>query len=457
MTSPEIVRFTDKGLGNDAYLLVAGADALVIDAERDVRPYVAAAEERGARIVAALDTHLHADFVTGARELAARGAEVFASAAGDYAFAHRGLAHGDRAEAGPFALRSIATPGHTPEHLAFLLEGADPPVLFSGGALMPGGAARTDLLGPDRTLELARALYRTLTQAFADLPNATIVHPTHGAGSFCSAGGGHGDRSTTLGAERTQNPLLAARDEDDFVERLLSGYGHYPPYFLRLREVNRAGPPLLGDGPTPAALSAEQVRKELAAGAWPIDTRPAARWTEAHLKDSVAIQVASASFATWVGWVVPWATRLVLIAEDEAAAREAGRRAAGIGYEDVAGWARLDDLADAGFEIATTPSHNADATARLLDAERPPTLIDVRRPSEHAGGMIPGALGIEAGTFGDGVPQGLTGTPVLIYCASGNRANIAASLLERAGAKDVAVFPGGFPEWRRAGHPIERP
>jgi hydroxyacylglutathione hydrolase len=453
--SLDVIRFTDPGLGNDAYVLVSGETAVAVDPARDVRRYLRAAEERDATIIAAVETHLHADFVSGVRELAARGADVYAGEAAGLAFPHRPVREGTRVEVDGVALVGLATPGHSPEHLAYLVEG-DPPILFSGGALIPGGAARTDLLGEERTVELARLLYRTLHERLAELPDETVVHPTHGGGSFCSTGGGGSeDRSTTLGFERKYNPLFNADSEESFLETLLSGYGLYPPYFLRLREINRTGPRVLNDRPPPR-LHPDDVDRELTAGSWALDVREPKAYATGHLRGSVVVPLRGGSFSVRMGWVVPWGTRLVLVADDEAAAGKAAAKAAGIGYEDVAGWATFDSLRDAGMPVATTPIVDSEELRRRLEPPDRPILLDVRHPPEWEEGTLPGAMTVEFGDLSREIPDELRREPVIAYCASGARAAVAASLLERAGIDPVTLFLGGPGEWRASGRQLDR-
>jgi glyoxylase-like metal-dependent hydrolase (beta-lactamase superfamily II)/rhodanese-related sulfurtransferase len=454
---PEVLRFTDRGLGNDSYLLVSGRIAVALDPARDVRRYFEASLLRGASIVAAVETHLHADFVSGARQLAARGAKVYASAAGDLSFPHHPVRDRERVRADGLSLRALATPGHSPEHLALLVEETDPPILFTGGALIPGGAARTDLLGEDRTVELAKALYRTFHERLAQLPDETVVHPTHGAGSFCSTGGGGSEeRSTTLGFERKHNPLFNADSEEAFVETLLSGYGLYPPYFLRLREVNRTGPRVLDSPPALLRLEPTDVERELAAGSWALDARATKAYAAGHLRGSLTVPLDGGSFAVRLGWVVPWETRLVLVADDEAAALKAAIKAAGIGYEDLAGWATFDSLHDAGMPTTETPIVDAEEVARRLEGTDQPIVLDVRHPPEWKEGTLPGAMTVEFGALAQGIPDELRRGPVITYCATGARAGVAASLLERAGVERVSVFPGGPDEWRGSGRRVEK-
>jgi len=272
------IALVDEGLGNSSYLVDLGdGRALAVDPARDPGPYLAAAGARGLTIAYAAETHLHADFVSGSRELAARGARVLAAAAGGTVFGHRVLHDGDEVDLGGLTLRALATPGHAPEHLSYLvLDGSRPAALFSGGSLLVGAVARTDLIAPGRTEELARSLWRSLHERILTLPGDLPVYPTHGAGSFCAAPAG-GERTTTIGAEKAASPLLAAPGEDAFVKLLLGGLGSYPPYFLRLREVNRQGPVLHGPGPWELpALPAGQVRALIGAGATLIDARPIA-------------------------------------------------------------------------------------------------------------------------------------------------------------------------------------
>ena len=246
-SNPEPIAFVDDGLGNSSYLVDLGAGrALVVDPARHPGGYLAEAERRRLDIAYAAETHLHADFVSGARELGALGAALLVPRTAGHGFAVRGVADGEEVDLGGLTLRGLATPGHTPEHLSYLLlDGATPLALFSGGSLLVDAVARTDLIAPDQTEALARELWRSLHERILILPDDLPVYPTHGAGSFCSAPAG-AERITTIGRERAANPLLAAPDEDAFVKQLLDGLGTYPPYFLRLRDVNRAGPRLYG-------------------------------------------------------------------------------------------------------------------------------------------------------------------------------------------------------------------
>ncbi|MGH3123488.1 MAG: MBL fold metallo-hydrolase, partial [Streptosporangiaceae bacterium] len=300
-----LIPLVDEGLGNSAYLADLGdGRALAVDASRDLRALRGAAAKRGLRVAFAADTHLHADFLTGAVQLAVdEGATVLAAAAGHREFPHIALAEGDETDLGGLTLRALATPGHTGEHLSYLLlDGGRELGVFTGGSLIVGSAARTDLLGAGRTGELARAQYRSLRR-LATLPDATPVWPTHGAGSFCSAPPGTA-RVSTIGAEKASNPLLAAPDEDAFARRLLASLGSYPAYFTRLAEANRHGPAPVTGSPRLAPLSPAGLRSLTGAGGQLIDVRPVEDFAAGHVPGAVSIPLRE-QFATWLGWLLP--------------------------------------------------------------------------------------------------------------------------------------------------------
>ncbi|MGE5293090.1 MAG: MBL fold metallo-hydrolase [Micromonosporaceae bacterium] len=445
MAETKIVPVVDEGLGNSAYLVDLGdGRALAVDVPRDVRAVRAAARLHGLTVAFAADTHLHADFLSGAPQLAAwDSAQILASAAGARAFDHRGLADGDEVDLGGLTLRAWATPGHTAEHLAYLL--ADGPQVlgvFTGGSLLVGAAARTDLAGPRQAEPLARALHVSLRRLLT-LPGATPVYPTHGAGSFCSAPPG-AERTTTIGREKATNPLLAAPDADAFVKALLGSLGTFPPYFLRLAEQNRRGPAILRSDPLLAPLTAARVRALLDSGAQVIDVRPVPAYAAGHIPGSLANPLRPA-FATWLGWLVPDpATPLVIVADPGQDLAEAAWQAVKIGYGNLAGTLAggLPAWEAAGQPVAATP---------LLAAGQvdPAAVIDVRQAGEYAGGHLPGARSIELGALAREAP-GLDGRPVVTMCGHGERAATAASVLERAGHTGVAVLAGGPPDWADA-------
>jgi glyoxylase-like metal-dependent hydrolase (beta-lactamase superfamily II)/rhodanese-related sulfurtransferase len=446
--SSEIVPLVDEGLGNSSYLVPLGdGRALVVDPRRDPTPYLELAERLSLRIAFAVETHLHADFVSGSRELAAYGAAILAPAASHLATAYRGLEDGEEVDLGGLTLRATATPGHTPEHLAYLLLDSSKPVaLFSGGAVLPGGAARPDLIGPEQTEPLARELYRSAHRRLNQLPDDLAVYPTHGAGSFCSAGTG-GGRTTTLGRERHES-LLFTTAEESFVHSFLNGLGTYPPYFLRLRSVNQRGTRLYGvKRPQLARLSTDEFRGQLAAGAIVIDVRPFVDFARGHIPGAVSIALRPA-FASWLGWIVPAGRPIVFVRAPSQDGPDLVEQCLKIGYENLVG--ELEGGIDA-WRAAGLPASTI--AIRQVNEEPQGSSLDVRQASEWASGHIPGARHVELGSVvasASAIPAG----PLTIYCGHGERAMTAASLLEGQGRASLAVLDGGFDAWRSAKRPI---
>ena len=443
-----LIPLTDEGLGNTAYLAGLGdGRALAVDASRDLRALREAAAKRGLRVAFAADTHLHADFLTGAVQLAAdEGATVLAAAAGQRAFPHTALADGDEVGLGGLRLRALATPGHTGEHLSYLLlDGGRELGVFTGGSLIVGSAARTDLFGAGRAGELARAQYRSLRR-LAALPDATAVWPTHGAGSFCSAPPGAA-RVTTIGAEKASNALLAAPDEDAFARRLLASLGSYPAYFDRLAEVNRSGPAPVAGTPGLAPLTPAGLRSLMSGGGQVIDVRPVADFAAGHVPGAVSIPLRD-QFATWLGWLIPDGVPLGFVLAGGQDPAEVAWQALKIGYENLAG--QLDG-GMAAWHADGGPAETTGLVTAGRIAGRP--VLDVRQAAEYAAGHVPGAVHVELGSLparAQDVPAG-----AVVMCGHGERAMTAASLLQRAGHQGLAVLAGGPQDWADAtGRPL---
>ncbi len=432
----------DEGLGNSAYLVDLGdGRALAVDASRDLRALRAAAERAGLRVAYAADTHLHADFLTGATALAATdGTEVLAAASGHRGYPHTGLADADEVDLGGLTLRALATPGHTFEHLSYLLLDGDRVVaLFTGGSLLVGAAARTDLAGAEHAEELARAQFRSLRRLMT-LPDDTPVLPTHGAGSFCSAPVG-AERTTTIGRERGTNPLLAAAGEDAFVRALLGRLGSYPPYFDRLAERNRIGPRVVSTA-TLAPLGLGEVDRLCADGAQVVDVRPVRDFATAHVPGALSIELRPA-FATWLGWLVDDARPLVFVRNADQDPDEIVWQALKVGYDAIAG--ELDGGIPIWTGAGRPVTRNPLVDAAALDG----TVLDVRQDDEYASGHVPHALHVELGALtdpGTGLPPGA----VAVMCGHGERAASAASVLERAGRPGAGIVIGGPEEWADA-------
>jgi glyoxylase-like metal-dependent hydrolase (beta-lactamase superfamily II)/rhodanese-related sulfurtransferase len=437
----QLIPLVDVGLGNSTYLVDLGdGRALAVDAARDLRALRAAADARGLRVAFAADTHLHADFLSGAVQLAHdEGATVLASAAGHRGFPHVPLDDGDEIDLGGLTLRALATPGHTDEHVSYLLLDGDQQLgVFTGGSLIVDAAARTDLLGPARADELARAQYRSLRR-LATLPDATSVWPTHGAGSFCSAPPG-AERTTTIGAQKHANPLLAAADEDAFARELIDSLGSYPAYFDRLAEVNRRGPAPITAEPGLAARNPAEVRSLLENGAIVVDVRPIRQFADGHIPGSVSIPLRDA-FASWLGWLLPHDQPLVFVLGSGQDPAEIVWPALKIGYEQLAG--QLE-----GAIGAWSADGGVVTTTRIISADEfeDRAVLDVRQHAEYAVGHVPGAVHLELGNLLEHAAQ-LPHRRMVVICGHGERAMTAASLLERYGHRDIAVLAGGPQDW----------
>lgn len=448
MSSFTVLPLLDEGLGNQAYLVdLGGGSALAPDPNLDVRLLDATAEERDLSVAFVAETHLHADFLSGATRLSRRdGARVIASKVGGRRFDHLGVEDGDEVDLGGLTLRAWSTPGHTDEHMSYLLsDGAQPLAVFTGGSLIVGAAARTDLMGPERTDTLARAQFRSLRR-LAELPDETLVFPTHGAGSFCSAPPG-ADRSSTIGRERVTNPLMRLDEEDVFVAALLSSLGTYPPYFDRLAAINRQGP----DDPGPAALpplSTAVVVALCRAGAQVVDVRPTADYAAGHLPGALAIPLRPV-FASWLGWLVPDpSTPLVVVRNRDQDPDEILWQARKVGYSSIVG-----ELSG-GMPAWTADGATAVVTP-LVDAAaiQPGRVVDVRQRAEFEAGHLPQATNVELGAIGSAsLPEG----PLVVMCGHGERAASAASVLERAGRTDLRIVSGGPVDWARTSqHALE--
>jgi len=444
-----LIPLTDEGLGNTAYLAGLGdGRALAVDASRDLRALREAAAKRGLTVAFAADTHLHADFLTGAVQLAAdEGATVLAAAAGQRTFPHTALADGDEVSLGGLTLRALATPGHTGEHLSYLLlDGSTEVGVFTGGSLIVGSAARTDLLGADRAGELARAQYRSLRR-LAALPDATAVWPTHGAGSFCSAPPGAA-RTSSIGAEKASNALLAAPDEDTFARRLLASLGSYPAYFTWLAEVNRRGPAPVAGSPGLSPLTPAGLRSLRSGGGQVVDVRPVADFAAGHVPGSVSIPLRG-QFATWLGWLIPPVVPLGFVLAGGQDPAEVAWQALKIGYENLAG--QLDG-GMAAWHVDAGPSETTGLVSAGRIAGRP--VLDVRQAAEYAAGHLPGAVHVELGDLPARAKDAPAGAVVM--CGHGERAMTAASLLQRAGHQGLAVLAGGPGDWAAAtGRPLQ--
>lgn len=450
-----------ESLANNSY--VVGSEqsgrCIVIDPARDIDQYVQIAANHGTRIVYAFETHVHNDFVSGARELADQaGCQVAASASGGLLFPSVRLQEGDEFDLGDFKVRIMHTPGHTPESVSFVVEEqGQPTAIFTGGALMLGGAARVDLLGSKVAPFLARWLHNTIHEKLLKLPDDVQVYPTHGGGSFCSIGAPGGEVPTTIAHERMTNPFAAEAEETSFVKFALTGLGSYPSYYKYMADINRRGPDILGGVPRLASLTALSVRNHLDNQAALIDARREREFNIEHIPGSYAVPHGN-SMATWVGWVVPWGQPLVLLSADASHHDDMMRQLIRIGFDRVHGFLSggIDAWKTAGLPVEQSKRLDLDSLKAARDMPTAPLVIDVRQKNEYTSGHIPGALNIELGELQehlDGLPREL---PVVTVCAAGMRATTAGSILQRDGRDNVQVVDeAGTPAWIERGYPSE--
>ncbi len=447
------IPFVHEGLGNSSYLVgLEGGAAVLVDPDRSVQRYLDAAQAHGWRIASVIETHLHADFVSGAHELAAVvEAQLFLPAGAESRLVHHPVRAPEKLTLDGIEVETLASPGHTPEHTSYVLRtAAGPPALFSGGSLMVGGAARTDLIAPDMTEPLTRAQFRTLKTAFSALPDATLLYPTHGGGSFCTAGGG-GERTSTLGQERVANPLLRFDDEDAFADWFPTTFQAIPAYYFRMRAFNQAGPRLRRDIPNPPPMSPGEF-DALRSDALVIDVRPIEAYAKAHIPNSLSIRFRDV-FAVWLGWLVPENAHVLFVVGDVPLERVLDESLL-VGYERFAGVLEggVEGWEATGRPTVGAPLVNAtEARRSLVDGA---SVVDVREVSEYRTGHIPDAIHVPLGQLASRVDEVPLDRPIVAYCGHGERAATAVSLLERAGHKVLLNLDGGIGAWREAGYTV---
>ena len=440
--------FVDEGLGHSSYVVDLGdGTAAVVDPPRFTTTHEALAQHLDLRIVWTLDTHSHADYVTGSPALAARGVVTFiAPDASRLASPHRPVHDGEHVDlAADVELIVIATPGHTPDHHSYLLaERGVPIALFSGGSLMVGAIGRTDLCGPELAEPLAHEMFRSLRR-FDDLPADLAVYPTHGSGSFCAAPGGS-QRTSTIGHERIANQLFAIRDEEIFVEQLVDGFGTFPGYFTRLPELNRLGPTRYDTVPELTPLNAENLQRHVNSGGVVIDARPVAAFSAGHLPGSISNTLRPVS-ASWLGWLVAADRPLAFVLDPDQDRDDLVRQCLDVGHERLVG-----ELAG-GFGAWTTAGRPASTIRLIGPADMTDDVLDIRQANEYCAGHVPGAINIELWQ----VPSADLPTGSLtVMCGHGERAMTGASLLAKRGRPDAVVLEGGPDTWSSAtGHALE--
>jgi hydroxyacylglutathione hydrolase len=445
-------RFFDEGLAQASFLI--GCDrtrrGVVVDPRRDASIYAAAAAQSGVTIAASIETHVHADFVSGARELAAKGADVYAGPGSDLEFAHHAVSDGETLRVGDIVITFLHTPGHTPEHVCLLAEQSGQPTrLFTGDLLFVGAVGRPDLLGSELTRRLAFDLFDSLNRVMA-LDDNVEVHPGHGAGSLCGAGIGR-EPSSTIGRERRQNALLQYRDRDAFVKAVLDDLPETPPYFARMKKVNRTGPDVLGlvdASPRIAAIKPAAAAALAADGAVIADLRPAGAFAGGHPDGAINLGFGT-KVGYWAAWVIPADSHVILLADEPAHVQDAATQLLRVGLDRIDGSLAggYEAWIGAGLPVASFEQISA-ADLRARAGDRQLQLLDVRSPREYHADHIEGSVNVPVGDVPERARQLSADGTFATICEGGYRSTLAASLLAREGIAHIVNVVGGMAAYR---------
>jgi hydroxyacylglutathione hydrolase len=458
-----VTQFRIEGLGHLSTLVAdeSRGVAAVVDPRRDVDVYLDAAREAELRITHVFETHLHNDYVSGGRELAAlTGATHVIGAGAELRHEHRPARDGDAFEVGAIGFRTLDTPGHTPEHVTYAVSDSsraeEPFLLLTGGSLLVGAVGRTDLLGAENARPFAAAMYRSLHDVILRQEDSVMVYPTHGAGSLCSTGISATSWST-VGFERRNDPLLSIDDVDAFARALLAGQPTIPRYFARMRPINQAGPRLLGGAvPTIEPLAGEDLDRAIDSGALLVDARSSEAHASQRIPGSLSVPAGS-SFGTWLGWVVDPDRSIVLLVDAPDVLDDIARQALRIGFESIVGYVEggIRAWRASGRTVQAGSIVDVDRLAADLSGGDPPLVIDVRQASEFEAGHVPGSRHIGAGELPAVLDELPRDRPIATICASGYRSSVAASMLRAAGFSRVSAVTAGLPLWEARGYPVE--
>ncbi|MFZ0761818.1 MAG: MBL fold metallo-hydrolase [Candidatus Sulfotelmatobacter sp.] len=442
-------------LAHASYMLASEGEAVVVDPQRDVEIYLQAAQANRVSIRHIFETHLHADFVSGHRELAARtGARIYMGAEAEARFPHVAVEYGFQLQVGKMRINALETPGHTPESICLVIADEEkspaPWAVLTGDTLFLGDVGRPDLSRRYNPTQLAAMLYDSLHDKILKLPDTVLVYPAHGAGSLCGRNM-RAERVSTIGTERLTNYALQIKSREEFVQQLTSNLPARPEYFLQDAEINRAGAPALSDMLPLTAVEPTVLQTLLTEGGIALDVRSGDQFAAGHVPASVNIAL-SGQFASWAaGALLGLAARPVLIAESEEELSEARMRLARVGLEDARGYLRggVEAWRNAGFPLATLPQINVEDLSRRMQSSEL-QVLDVRREPEWEAGHIAGALWWPLDNFKVAPPEIDRSLPIAVHCKGGYRSMIACSLLQRAGFQNVANIIGGFDAWQQA-------
>ncbi len=450
-------------LAHASYLVGSDGEAAVVDPQRDVDQYIEEAEANDLRIRYVIETHLHADFVSGHRELAARtGAEIVFGAEAGATFPHRAVREGDDIRFGKVVLRILGTPGHTPEGISLLIidtEVSDrPQKVLTGDTLFVGDVGRPDLAGGrGYTPQMMAAMMYDSLQKLLRLDDETEIYPAHGAGSMCGRNMSK-ETFSTIGEQKKFNYALRPMAKDDFVRMMTTDLPEAPAYFAVDAEINRTGAATLGELPKAAALSPREVGELAAQGTVILDVRSAAEFGEGHIPGAINIGLGG-QFAIWAGCLIPMTSAIVLAAESAEKVDEARMRLARVGIDSVTGYLSggLPAWREAGLTVATVPQITVAELYDLIQQGNELQVLDVRRPPEYDGGHVPGATPAPLSHLKERIP-GLHLDPLkptAVICAGGYRSSAATSLLPQHGFKNLLNVTGGTSAWINRGYPFE--
>lgn len=445
-----VITIDTPSLGDRSYIAHDGSVALVVDPQRDIDRILEAADRAGVEITHVAETHVHNDYVSGGLTLArVTGATYLHAADEPLCFEYRAVRDGDAVTVGEMRVEVRHTPGHTPNHLSYIVTSqSGAPAVFTGGSMLYGTVGRTDLISSDDTERLTRSQFRSVNELAQTLPDDSGIYPTHGFGSFCASASSDEDSDGTLETERRVNIALTESDEDAFVDRLLAGLDTYPRYYAQMGPLNTAGGIAIDLSPA-APVDPIELGRRIHRGEWVVDLRPRRDFAASHLAGTLGFELAD-GFSTYLAWLLPWGMPITLLADDEDAIAEAQRQLVRVGIDRPAGASAAGIAAWA--PDADRRSFDVIEFADITDIEGDPRILDVRRRSEFEAEHIDGAVHIPLheliGRLHE-VPDG----PVHVHCESGYRASIGAGILDRAG-HDVVLIDDAFEHADRSGRPL---
>ncbi len=460
----KLERFEVPGLSHYSYMVSSTGQAVVIDPKRDVDTYMAHAAAQNLKITHILETHIHADYASGARELAhLTGAEMWLSAHDtgedfEYQFPHHAMKDGDDLRIAEVRIVALHTPGHTPEHLSFALYDTQrseqqPLALFSGDFVFVGSLGRPDLLGEAAKQKLAAALFHSLHDKLKSFADGVEIYPAHGAGSMCGAG--MSDRpQSTLGYERLANSFFHEKDEKGFVAKILGSVPPFPDYYRRMKKVNSDGPRILNGIPGEEALTVSDVQSAIKSGAIVLDLRRPEAFGGAHIPGSINIG-AGPNLSTWASWLLPYDVPIVLVGDASTDHEQARRSLMRVGLDDITGYIKGGVIAwiEAGLAQAHLPQISVEELHQKKDAY----ILDVRGDGEWNAGHIASAQHIMAGDVPKRLPEIERGREVHVICGTGYRSGAVASVLQKSGFSRVSNVVGGMTAWKKRDLPVTGP